>query len=116
MENEAVLRTGVSLTRVARVLRWANVLGDGEGTDRLRPNAELSEVNCTSRDPGSVEFEGLVKALFRLLSERRIRYLLVGGVALLRYVPGRNTEDVDLLLATTVDLNPLLTELSTHVS
>jgi hypothetical protein len=40
-----------------------------------------------------------VDRLFRLLDERRIEYLLVGGVAMLQYVEGRNTEDVDLIMA-----------------
>ena len=41
-----------------------------------------------------------VDRLFRLLEERRIEYLLVGGVAMLQYVEGRNTEDIDLIMAT----------------
>ncbi len=40
-----------------------------------------------------------VDQLFALLSERRIDYLLVGGIALLQYVEGRNTEDIDLIMA-----------------
>ena len=40
-----------------------------------------------------------VGCLFALLHERQIDYLLVGGIALLRYVEGRNTEDLDLILA-----------------
>ena len=40
-----------------------------------------------------------VERLFVLLHEREIDYLLVGGIALLRYVEGRNTEDLDLILA-----------------
>ena len=40
-----------------------------------------------------------VTHLFTLLRERQIDYLLVGGVALLQYVEGRNTEDVDLIMA-----------------
>ena len=40
-----------------------------------------------------------VARLFRLLSEREIEYALVGGIALLQYVEGRNTEDIDLVLA-----------------
>ena len=39
--------------------------------------------------------------LFRLLVERRARYLLVGGLAMLTYVNGRNTKDVDLLMSGT---------------
>jgi hypothetical protein len=40
-----------------------------------------------------------VTRLFTLLDERRIDYALVGGIALLQYVEGRNTEDIDLILA-----------------
>lgn len=40
-----------------------------------------------------------VTRLFTLLAERRIDYVLVGGIALLQYVEGRNTEDIDLILA-----------------
>lgn len=40
-----------------------------------------------------------VGRLFALLDERRIDYLLVGGIALLQYVEGRNTEDIDLVLS-----------------
>jgi len=37
--------------------------------------------------------------LFRLLAERRVDYLLVGGMAMLTYVKGRNTKDVALLMS-----------------
>lgn len=40
-----------------------------------------------------------VEKLFEVLHEREIDYLLVGGVAMLGYVEGRNTEDIDLILA-----------------
>lgn len=40
-----------------------------------------------------------VDRLFALLDGRGLRYLLVGGIALLQYVEGRNTEDIDLILA-----------------
>ncbi|HEY9661459.1 MAG TPA: hypothetical protein V6C65_23630 [Allocoleopsis sp.] len=36
--------------------------------------------------------------LFQLLHDRQIPYLLVGGVAMLAYVEGRNTQDIDLLV------------------
>jgi hypothetical protein len=41
----------------------------------------------------------VVDRLFDLLDQRQISYLLVGGVALLSYVDGRNTQDVDFILA-----------------
>lgn len=40
-----------------------------------------------------------VAQLFTLLHERQIDYLLVGGVAMLQYVQGRNTEDIDLIVS-----------------
>src|ERR687891_1873236 len=40
-----------------------------------------------------------VSRFFSLLRERQIDYLLVGGIALLQYVEGRNTEDIDLIMA-----------------
>lgn len=40
-----------------------------------------------------------VDDLFRLLHEREVDYLLVGGIAMLQYVEGRNTEDIDLIVA-----------------
>jgi hypothetical protein len=40
-----------------------------------------------------------VDALFALLEERKIDYVLVGGIALLHYIKGRNTEDLDLIVA-----------------
>jgi hypothetical protein len=51
---------------------------------------------------GTVSDSALLDAvdrLFALLEERRIDYLLVGGIALLQYVEGRNTEDIDLIMA-----------------
>jgi hypothetical protein len=56
------------------------------------------------RDPrgGAVSDSALLETvdrLFALLDERRIDYLLVGGIALLQYVEGRNTEDIDLIIA-----------------
>lgn len=40
-----------------------------------------------------------VQDLFALLEQRRIKYVLVGGIALLHYVEGRNTQDLDLIMA-----------------
>jgi hypothetical protein len=40
-----------------------------------------------------------VQDLFALLEQRQINYVLVGGIALLHYVEGRNTQDLDLIMA-----------------
>lgn len=42
---------------------------------------------------------GAVGDLFDLLDRKQIKYVLVGGIALLKYVEGRNTEDIDLIMA-----------------
>ncbi|RMF36130.1 MAG: hypothetical protein D6759_03935 [Chloroflexi bacterium] len=40
-----------------------------------------------------------VRRFFALLTERQVNYVLVGGIALLYYVEGRNTQDLDLIIA-----------------
>lgn len=40
-----------------------------------------------------------VSDLFAALDKGRANYLLVGGIALLHYVAGRNTEDIDLIVS-----------------
>ncbi len=40
-----------------------------------------------------------VQDFFAVLDDRKIDYVLVGGIALLHYVEGRNTEDLDLIMA-----------------
>jgi hypothetical protein len=42
-----------------------------------------------------------VQDLFSLLEQRQVEYVLAGGVALLHYVEGRNTQDLDLLMGLT---------------
>lgn len=70
--------------QIAQVIRNAvvfnvkNWLGDTMNTDSL---------------------SGSIVQLFAILEERRIKYVLVGGIALLHYVEGRNTEDIDLIMA-----------------
>ena len=40
-----------------------------------------------------------VPKLFDLLEERGVEYVLVGGIAMLAYVEGRNTQDINLIVA-----------------
>lgn len=40
----------------------------------------------------------IILQLFDLLQRRHIPYVLVGGVALLTYIEGRNTQDIDLIM------------------
>ena len=51
---------------------------------------------------GAMNSDSLIQSvqnLFAVLEQRKIDYVLVGGIALLHYVEGRNTQDVDLLMA-----------------
>ena len=90
-KREVTLPEGVSLRRVAEVLldaweanprRWMNA------PTQLREDAQPKATMPVPQD---------AMDLFRLLAERRVDYLLVGGMAMLTYVKGRNTKDVDLL-------------------
>ena len=49
----------------------------------------------------SMDADELVRSvprLFDLLDQRQVDYLLVGGIAMLAYVRGRNTQDIDLIV------------------
>lgn len=46
----------------------------------------------------TTDFKVEVASLFAALDAANVRYLLVGGVAMLSYVEGRNTEDIDLIV------------------
>ena len=56
--------------------------------------------------PTSDDFFEIVETLFDTLTDREVNCLLVGGVALLSYVEGRNTQDIALILSRT-DLEEL---------
>jgi hypothetical protein len=49
--------------------------------------------------PDGSDLPEAVDQVFHLLESRTIDYLLVGGIALLNYVEGRNTQDIDFILA-----------------
>jgi len=48
--------------------------------------------------PNLPQIVDTIKRLFNQLNEQNSSYLLVGGVAMLNYVNGRNTKDVDLII------------------
>ncbi len=56
--------------------------------------------NWNNKMNNSDDFVQSIDRLFNALEERNINYVLVGGVALLSYVDGRNTQDIDLILST----------------
>jgi len=73
-----------------RVIDIAEVLRD----------ASLGDLRTLAEPP--VTYDDLHDAtnrLFDLLQEREVDYVLVGGLAMLQYVEGRNTRDIDLILA-----------------
>jgi hypothetical protein len=45
------------------------------------------------------DYRESVEALLSQLGEKGIPFVIVGGIAVLQYVSGRNTEDIDLILA-----------------
>ncbi len=47
-----------------------------------------------------------VSSFFSLLHKHKAKYVLVGGIAMLHYVEGRNTEDIDIIISVP-DLNRL---------
>jgi len=51
------------------------------------------------RAPMTTDLRPAVEALFDELEARGVDYVLVGGVALLSYVEGRNTQDIDLIVS-----------------
>ena len=50
------------------------------------------------RNPIKIDLRPAIEALFRELDEKHVDYVLVGGVALLSYVEGRNTQDIHLIV------------------
>ncbi len=67
-----------AVVRNAIIFNVNNWRGEGMNTDNL--------------------FEA-IEGLFSLLEQRKTEYLLVGGIVLLKYVEGRNTDDIDLIMA-----------------
>ena len=92
-KRDVTLPEGVSLRRVAQVL-----LDAWEADPRRWMNAPAELREGPSQSAGMPVPQDALD-LFRLLSERQVDYLLVGGMAMLTYVKGRNTKDVDLLMS-----------------
>ena len=62
--------------------------------------------NWNNKLPHMNQLPNAVEKLFTILSERNIDYILVGGVAMLSYIEGRNTQDIDFILSK-LDLDDL---------
>lgn len=72
-----------SSSHIGRVIRDALVFGRNYGTGDM---------------PNSDALIQSVQNLFSLLEQRKVDYVLVGGIALLQYIEGRNTQDLDVLM------------------
>ena len=51
---------------------------------------------------GMMNSDSLIQSIqdfFTILEQRNIDYVLVGGIAILRYIEGRNTQNLDVLMA-----------------
>lgn len=94
--TSVTLPEGVSLQRVAQVLWDAWEVGPHQWTDSP---LQLREGAASPAPPAPTPRDAM--ALFRALHGANIPYLLVGGLAMLTYVQGRNTKDVDLLMSST---------------
>ena len=63
-------------------------------------NGILFDMKNWNGEPPDVDrLPEAVERLFDILEERGIDYLLVGGIALLSYIDGRNTQDIDFILS-----------------
>lgn len=72
-------------------------------------SVNIAEVLCDARlgdlrwlaenRTGYDDLESTTQALLDLLAERKVEFVLVGGLAMLQYVDGRNTRDIDLIMA-----------------
>jgi hypothetical protein len=66
---------------------------------RILAEARLGDLKALAEEPFDyASLPAAVDALFDLLEKRGTPYLLVGGLAVLYYVGGRNTRDIDLLM------------------
>lgn len=81
----ASLRPGVPVN-ISRVLQGAAVFD----FQRHSSHESFMDASNISRE---------AEELFELLETRGVPYLLVGGLAMLTHVRGRNTDDVDLIIA-----------------
>ncbi len=70
------------------------ILAGAATWQRYRPR--MREDTGPEADPSEISRQ--TEALLDLLAEREINCVLVGAVAMLQYVPGRNTKDIDFIM------------------
>jgi hypothetical protein len=79
-------RIAVSPPAIASIVR-DGMLFDPKNWQSLMSTPDLNNILAT------------IDRLFATLNEQRTPYVLVGGVAMLGYIQGRNTQNIDLLLS-----------------
>lgn len=67
--------------------------------DVIRHGVVFNPRNWGQVDMNENQLLDATRTLFDLLHNRSISYVLVGGIAMLQYVEGRNTQDIDLIIA-----------------
>ena len=93
----------------------------------IRSSAQIGDVirnavvfNVKNWLGGMMNADSLIQSVqdfFAVLEQRKIDYVLVGGIAVLHYVEGRNTQDLDLLMAgSSVEKLPELKVLSQDIN
>jgi len=107
--DQATLGPGTTLRTIAELLVSARAMGRdplstalpmSEPDDKapLRAPAPLTTGSAPLPESAAQMSDDLAR-LFALLAGRNVPYALVGGIALLRYIHGRNTADVDVILS-----------------
>ena len=62
-------------------------------------DAQLGDLRTLGEAREPYDLFAATRRLFELLESRDIAYVLVGGMAMLQYVRGRNTRDIDLIMS-----------------
>ncbi len=66
--------------------------------DIIRDGVLFDVKNWGSEPPDVNQLPEAIEQLFDIFEQRQIDYLLVGGITLLSYIDGRNTQDIDFIL------------------
>lgn len=75
----------LSTDRLAAILCYAKIFNPRK-SDSLVSESDFNQLITT------------IDRFFEVLNNSRVPYLLVGGIAMLTYVEGRNTQDIDLIM------------------
>lgn len=72
-------------------------------TQLLHPGSVIAfakGANLAKRERSmSLDYESLVSEFLQLMRNRDVPFVVVGGIALLQHIRGRNTQDIDLIIS-----------------